>query len=418
MESKIETIEDCLEFLVGLQGEKSFQIEKSDYTFLNSVGRQTFRGVALTDKQHNAIKNKLLTYKNQLAELNCNVDLIVDNLRMPLREINRDKYIKICTDNDEIPLKGFENKFQWIKIRFPFSKKLIILVEEVITKIGRDYHHHNKGSHEHYFVLNEKSIFEIISKFENKEFNIDDKLQEQFKKLQIMNNNKNKYIPGIYNLKLKNLNDRTTKYMISTIGEPSIETLALYKDRQELFGLHYFDQTDLDQSMSYYSTLSKKIINRTKSHVFANSTKYTLNNISESLLELNRFPLLVVLSDSNPLDDLYSVHQSLKGFIDHDESTVMFRLDNADNAEFNTYIKKNSLNSKLDKNTKVVYINSSNITKPLLNSDWIPSAVLLLSSHRLTSKIKVFVDESDLVIHYDDNVSQFKRFDNTGIEEL
>jgi hypothetical protein len=96
----------------------------------------------------------------------------------------------------------------------------------------------------------------------------------------------------------------------------------------------------------------------------------------------------------------------------------MFRLDNTDNAEFNNYIKKNSLNSKLDKNTKVVYINSSNITKPLLNSDWIPSAVLLLSSHRLTSKIKVFVDESDLVIHYDESVSQFKRFDNTGIEEL
>ena len=129
--------------------------------------------------------------------------------------------------------------------------------------------------------------------------------------------------------------------MISSIGEPTIDNLALYKDRQDQFGLHYFDQDDLNNSLSNFTTLSKNIINRTSTNVFVNNTKYTLNNVAESLLELNRFPLLVVLPENtNPLDDLYDVHRALKGFIEDSESSVLFRLDNDNNAEFNNYIRK------------------------------------------------------------------------------
>jgi hypothetical protein len=236
-----------------------------------------------------------------------------------------------------------------------------------------------------------------------------------------MNNNKNKHIPGVYKFKLQNLSDRATKYMISSIGEPTIDNLALYKDRQDQFGLHYFDQDDLNNSLSNFTTLSKNIINRTSTNVFVNNTKYTLNNVAESLLELNRFPLLVVLPENtNPLDDLYDVHRALKGFIEDSESSVLFRLDNDNNAEFNNYIRKNNLNSPLDKTTKVVYISSNNITKPLLKSEWRASATLLMSSHRLLNKVKTYVDESDLVIHFDDSVSQYARFDKkgNGIQEV
>jgi len=254
--------------------------------------------------------------------------------------------------------------------------------------------------------MSERAVFEIVNRFQNKQFNIDKDILDLYEKIENMNNNKNNYVPGVYNYKLKNLNERATNFIISSIGEPSEETLALYKDRQQLFGLQHFDQPALNNSLSHYSTLSKGIINRTKSQVLVNSTQYTLNNVAESLLELDRFPLLVLISDSDPLDDLYRMHQSLKGFIDDTDSSVLFRLDNAVNFEFNDYIKKNNLNSKLDKNTKVVYINY-NITKPLINSGWKPSAVLLLSSNRFNSKVKVFVEESDLVIHYDTDVSPF-----------
>lgn len=405
------TIEDSLELLVGLKKTVSFELEKSDINFLSSIARQTFKGVALTDRQCNVVKEKLIKYKDQFANKEqYNIHVALDNLRMPLREIDRSKYVKIVDRSNE----------RWIKVRFPFSKKLITEIDYISRNFRIDYIH-DKGSHEHNFKLTERSVFEIINRLLPKHFVIDQELLDLYEKILIMNENKNKHIPGVYNFKLQNLSDRATKYMISSIGEPTIDNLALYKDRQDQFGLHYFDQDDLTSSLSNFTTLSKNIINRTSTNVFVNNTKYTLNNVAETLLELNRFPLLVVLpEDTNPLDDLYDVHRSLRGFIEDNESSVLFRLDNNNNAEFNNYIRKNNLNSPLDKTTKVVYISSNNITKPLLKSEWRASATLLMSSHRLLNKVKTYVDESDLVIHFDDSVSQYARFDKkgNGIQEV
>ena len=54
------TIEDSLELLVGLKKTVSFELEKSDITFLSSIARQTFKGGALTDRQCNVVKETLL----------------------------------------------------------------------------------------------------------------------------------------------------------------------------------------------------------------------------------------------------------------------------------------------------------------------------------------------------------------------
>jgi len=403
------TIEDSLEYLVGLRKNVSFQLDSSDVSFLQSIARQTFKGTALTDRQCNVVKEKLLKYKDQFLKEDYNIDYALDYLRMPLREIDRSKYVTIAYYADVL----------CIKIRFPFSKNLISKLESVTRLVNRNDYFHEKGSHEHYFRFNERSIFEIVSKFQSNQFVIDQDIIDIYEKLVTMNNNKNEYIPGVYNLKLKNLSDIAKKYIFSSIGEPTIENLALYKDRQQLFGLHHFDENDLNASLDNFTTLSTNIVNRTSCNVFVNNTKYTLQSVAESLLELNRFPLLVVLSeDSSPLDQLYSVYHCLNGFIEKGDSTVLFRLDNDKNFEFNNFIKKYNLNSPLDKNTKVVYISINNITKPLLKSEWKASATLLMSSHKLISKVKTYVDESDLIIHYDENVSQYARFNEDGIQEV
>ena len=410
MEQVNYTVEDSLELLVGLRKTVLFDLEKSDVSFLSSIARQTFKGVALTDRQCNVVKEKLLKYKEQFIKEEYNIDLALTNLRMPLRDIDRSKFIKLI---DGAPL-SYPNE-KWIRIRFPFSKKLIAELDHMLRLFNLEYNH-SKGSHEHHFKLTERAVFELVSRFQSRQFIIDQELLDLHEKIQLMNQNKNKHIPGVYNFKLQNLSDRATKYMISSMGEPTIDNLALYKDRKDAFGLHHFDDDDLNNSLSNFSTLSKNIINRTSTNVFVKNTKYTINNVAE----LNRFPLLVVLPESaNPLDDMYAVHRSLQGFIDTTESTVLFRLDNDTNADFNNYIRKNNLNSPLDKNTKVVYISSNNITKPLLKSDWKASATLMMSSHKLLNKVKTYVDECDLIIHYDDNVSQYARFDKKSkIQEV
>ena len=75
----------------------------------------------------------------------------------------------------------------------------------------------------------------------DKNFVIESKLQEIFNILQDISNNKDEYIPGIYNFKLKNLHQRAIDYIVSDIGLPNKQNLSILKDRHRLYGLTHFD---------------------------------------------------------------------------------------------------------------------------------------------------------------------------------
>jgi hypothetical protein len=85
----------------------------------------------------------------------------------------------------------------------------------------------------------------------------------------------------------------------------------------------------------------------------------------------------------------------------------MFRLDNNTNSDFNDYVRDQKINNPLDTNTKIVYINNtSSVPKPLVMSDWRPCSALMISSLRPHSKVGSYIDDIDLVIHYDEEPSQ------------
>ena len=142
---------------------------------------------------------------------------------------------------------------------------------------------------------------------------------------------------------------------------------------------------------------------------------YNYNNFGksrlESLLELNRFPILVVLPNESPLDGLIKLHKGLTNIIFEQDTSVLFRIDNDKESgrDFNEYIKLHKLNNPLDTNTKVVYINSNKFPKPLLKSKWNPSTVLAFGSQRMNTKVADYINPLDLVIHYDTDVSPFHR---------
>ena len=119
-----------------------------------------------------------------------------------------------------------------------------------------------------------------------------------------------------------------------------------------------------------------------------------------------------------PIDQLVTVHNAFRGFIPNTECSVLMRLDNEYNSNFNQYIKDNNLNNSLDKSTKVVYIRSNKIPKPLLKLNWNANSVLLLNSHRVNNDSLCYLNMCDLVVHYDTTMSQFMRLQRNGIEEL
>ena len=401
-----KTIESYLELLTGLAGNNTFTMQSSDRTILNSIARQVHKGVGLTDRQYEVVKEKLLSYADQFIALEYPIHDAVKNTRIPIRQIDRARWIRTAIIKDQL----------YIGVRFTFNKRLISALEAL-------YNIEEKGLYDkvekiHYFIFNEINLHKVISELKEKSFEIDSELQERYNLLEMMHNNKNNYIPGIYGLKLQNLHAKAIDYMISSIGEPDIDNLAIYKDRDQLFGIKHFDTDDLNNSINKLTTLSQKIVKRTRPHILVNSSEYTFDRLAESMLELNRYPLLIVLNDDTDFSSLQTVHYSFRNIFSNDDFCTLYRKENdvAENIEFNQYIKDNNLNNLLAINSKIVYTSINKMSKTLLKSSWRPQAAILMGSMRST-KIDAYLQELDLVIHYDTDISPFKKYGTTQVIE-
>ena len=394
------TAECCIEILSGTHPTHSFTGEGTqncDKSLLLSLAKQTYKGIPYTDRQYDLAKEKINLYRQLLTDIGVEVDLAIDTLRKPLRHIDRSRWIGV-REKDGI---------DYIAVRFTFNKKLISVIDSLRNKENiKMYDEQNKI---HYFPLTESNIFNIVSILQDRNFSIESNITEKYEKLQIMSNNRKDYIPGVYGFKLKNLNTKAVEYMISDIGdEPSPENLALYKDRDALYGIEHFDDHDLDQSVNNLTTLSQRIVRRTQTQVLINSSEFTINNVAESILELNRYPLLVCLAPPTDLDDLTAVYQCFRNIFSNDDNCVLYRKDNdtADNKYFNQFVKQNSLNNPLGKNAKIVYTTQEKLNKPLLKTTWKPKSALVFGSSR-NNKLSTYLGEMDLVMYYDTDISPF-----------
>ena len=95
----IKSIEDCLELLVGLQDDPNneFKVNEVDGTILSSIGRQVCKGVALTDRQLEVVKNKLATtYRSQFK--NYKEFSALNSTFQPPHDKNAKKQIKVLRD--------------------------------------------------------------------------------------------------------------------------------------------------------------------------------------------------------------------------------------------------------------------------------------------------------------------------------
>ena len=165
----INTIEDCLESVTGLTLDNiSITIDESDQHIIYSIARQVFKGTALTDKQYHLMQLKLLKYKTDFEKCNIfNLNEIINKLRLPLRQIDRRKLVTILKNNHP-EIKQISNTKTinpyttfWIKVQFPFSKKLIVVIEKIITQ-SRTQHIHLKSSNSHFFKLCETTVYDIV----------------------------------------------------------------------------------------------------------------------------------------------------------------------------------------------------------------------------------------------------------------
>lgn len=390
------TIEDlilCIAGMCDIPGVPEIKVLTNDKKLIYSFAKQIRNDIGFTDRQLTLAQSKIDDYCNYFQDLD--LEKIKQNTLLPIRSIDRSRWIRVIQEDHNYK----------IGVRFIYSNKLIDALSRVRKKLN-ETPEYNKEEKVHWFPYNENNLYQIVKAFENKNFELDDTVSTIYNKLCSLK--QEDYVPGIYNLKIKNLPDNAKKTLINEVGEISLEKLFLYKERSIKYGLHYFDEHDLNESFKHKSDLVKNISYRTHTNVFADSSKYTIGDLFLSLEELKKFPILIVLEQAKCYDNLISIHNELFNLIDSSETSVMFRLDNhGEGLHFNEYIKTHNLNNKLDKNTKIVYTLENKVSKPLLNSDWKPQSIIVVKNYSVHG-IKKILDcytHNDLIIHYDESVS-------------
>jgi hypothetical protein len=403
------TVEDCLELVAGISQLKfhddpalsklqNFKLHEDNHKIMFSIAKQVFRGTALTQRQYTLVQKLLVDYYTpQFDAHEIDLQACIKRLRDPLRKINEEHWIKLLDYKD----------MKMLVIRFPFNKKVLKHIEDLKNSVDKEYFYEK---HQHFFPFEEKYVMRLVTiakRFEKK-FNIEQPIMDIYNQLVEFDNNKQNYIPGIYDYKIANLPSKGLEHCVNSIGkEPSQTNLWKYYDRRYLYGFEWIDENAVLESFKHCSLLTAKITQRPHPQICIDSAKWSLDHVLASIQELDRYPLLIVLDNKLAHDQLIELHRRFVNFIPTEEMSVMFRLDSPKGNEFNHFIRENHLNNIVDNKTKIVYINSNKVPKPLIKTQWKPVCAFTLGSKRNYTKVDGYVSTSDLYIQYDTDVSAF-----------
>jgi hypothetical protein len=378
----LDTVEDILSLVVSVND----AVLPTDKGILTSIDRQVKRGAALTDRQHDLVKTKLLSYKDFLFSVGItDLQEKLDVLKYPLRSVDRSKSVVL---NNGL-----------IEVKFPFNKKTIVTLDSVVQKCKRFYSH-EKGSSIHKFKLNEVTVNEVVSAFQHKNFYIDPDVNKFYEKIKEIEMNKESVLPGIYDNKLTNFKKSALDLMYLELGPLTSQNLIKFYDRRRRYGI-----ADINGTV-YQNTLTETIAYREETEIAVNPEIHSLDSIVDTIIQLERFPILVLVDTESPLHDVAKVYNAFRDVVPNEEQTVLFRVDNSENYNLNNFIHDNKINNWLDTSTKIVYINKNKLPKLLLRSNWQPMATLALSSYRANSHVTTYIkDVCDLIIYHDKSMS-------------
>lgn len=404
-----DMIEDLLHILVDNILIADGVTAVNDLPILSSISRQCKKGIGLTDKQHALVKEKLLNYIDNFESHGVNnVRDSIENgdTRLPIRHIDRSKYITVVNHTDMLGpnsvYESYKDKWRWIKIRFPFNKKTIVLIEKLISKYKQHYYH-NKGSHEHYFRFHEHIFYDVIDMLIDRNFIIDEDLIERYHKIKAIKETPEEYIPGYYSQQLKNITDSCKEIIAKEIGIVDSATHIHLYDRRLRYGL-----TNIEKPI--VGNLLDNIISREYAAISINPSSYNIDKIADAILTLDRFPLLVLVDKEVSLDQISKVYNAFNGFVSNEKQSALFRVDNNGEYNVNNFIHDKKLNNWLDCDTEIVYISKDTLPKLLLREDWKPITALSLTSQYANTYVTTYVDEyCDLIMYHDVDTGLFKR---------
>lgn len=326
-----------------------------NYNILHSFHEQNLLKQGLTEKQRNLLEK---IFKQNASKLsNClkhDVTQFVENpiYRLPMRVLSTGKIVSI------VDCSKFGKK---LKISFPYDKNIIADLQT--NKNLALMCNWEPDTRAWTMPLVEKNIVFTKDFVSRHEFTVSDEVKRYFLGVDTIISDMENYVPIVVeqenNFFLKNFPGDHNLH-----GETLIE--KLFSARKK--GVMHWDQK-VDEKLANFpiSDNLKAFIKLEPSEIYRKSlTEIELDDIAYIVKQLS--PCLIIIPSN---DTLEIVKNSLKiiekiGFLP-EELSVMFRLPNATDKDFNQFVKEQKLNNPISEKTKVVFV-SGKMTKPILES--------------------------------------------------
>lgn len=297
------------------------------------------------------------------------------------RKIEVVRTIEISSDEtgNQVIFINFTYSSQIRKILNDISKKLTDLI---VVSNGKSYT----------AELTEKNIVVLFETFKDLNFTFDEKIEEYYKTIKSWEKSEIKDQFLITNITNANFQNRISE----DLGVTTPITDLIIKDRSVRY--QYFDQFPLKKP----ENLTEKLAFRKNTKIWVNSKETSLDEIFTSLVDLKRFPLLLVFDATQPAECLKHL-QNLGEIFEKNgifnEVGIYFRLENSGSGqEFNKIISDKKYNCQLDNQTKVAAIANGKIPKFFLKTGWKPMSIVTFGKLSHNTKTTVYSNNCDLVI--------------------
>jgi hypothetical protein len=371
------TVEDVLEVLAGISvNTVNIRIDSSDIKIIRSIAKQVHNGTALTDRQLDLALNKIERYRQGLELNKIDVDLVLEKkqTRLPLREVDRTQLISLTT---------YDNK-PYIKVQFPFSKKLSAVWRSIVADV---YAHLVEPSKNIKLLrYSESTLYTVVTNLKEYDFELSTDVAKYYNTINDIKSNPLTYIPYIDikddDVVVNNVSKQCEEYIESNIKD---EDFLVKIDMLKNCGIYHKSPAVLQKIDKETSNdLVKNMLVNNSTRFRLKPEEYGIDTIYALIDRLKQWPLLILVDDKPEYaKEIPNMVDKVLEHCSNNEVNVFFRMDSKTEIgnQFNQYVKDNQLNGYIDNNTKVVVITKNRIPKPLISSGWKPKTAIVASSY-------------------------------------
>lgn len=287
-----------------------------------------------------------------------------------------------------------------LTVEFAFSSEIRKKIN-ALSKSTSGMHQGQNGKC-FFFDYTEKNIEQLVDALATHDFDIEENIQDYHKIIKSWNEQTIRDQFLISNIS----HDTFQRKIIEDLGKDTSIDKNIINDRSTRY------QYVSEKSEKNPENLTELIANRKTSKVWVDKKVNTLENIFDSLVELKRFPVLVVFdtyASKTSTAELTKISEILEKYNIRDNVGIYFRMNNDEiGKEFNQVISDKKYNAQLTKDTKLVGVQSGKIPKFLLKSDWKPMSVVSIDTTLRHSKTAVYANCCDLIISFTESESIYE----------